>query len=106
MTITYDIFNSIDSKNIMRISMPWEYRKAMKGFYSNLWRDFKTNCASNQKMDKRFVKVKIVRHKVQTDRLEITYPSGLKLTAPFDLSEVDFKIINLHLEAAQLAYTK
>lgn len=103
MTITYHIFNSIDSKNIMTISMPWEYRKAIKGFYSNLWRDFKTSCASSQKLDKLFVKAKIIRNKVQTDRLEISYPSGLKLNAPFELSVIDFKIINLHLEAAQLA---
>ncbi len=104
MTITLHIYNSIDSKTIMAIMMPWDYRKAITGFYSGLWKYFKIVCASNEKIDKRFLRMKIIMNKkFITDRFEITFPSGMKFNSPFDLNATDFKIIGLHLEALKLS---
>lgn len=84
--------------------MPWDYQKAVKGFYSNLCRHFKASCASSVKLDKRHLKAKLVRqNNVNTNRFEISFPSGVKFNSPFDLNKVDFKIINLHLEALSLS---
>lgn len=102
MTITFHIFNQIDSKYIMNIIMPWDYRKAINGYYSNLWRSFKVSCASSSKLDKRFVRLKIRRDRINTSRLVINFPSGIRLDSPFDLTPIDFKIINLHLQAIEL----
>ena len=83
--------------------MPWDYTKAVKGFYSNFWRRVKTGCATNAKLDKMFVKAKIVIGTSNTDRFEMTFPSGMKFNSPFDLNETDFKIIDLHLQALSLS---
>lgn len=85
--------------------MPWDYRKARHGFYSRFWKDFKIACASAQKLDKIFLRAKITRKIVNfdKDRQVIIFPNGLKLDSPFNLNAIDFKIINLHLEALQLS---
>ena len=83
--------------------MPWDYRKAAKGFYSNYWKLMKIKCASSVKLDKMFVKARIVITKSKTDRFEIIFPSGVKFNSPFDLTETDFKIIDLHLQALSLS---
>jgi hypothetical protein len=106
MTITFNIYNAIDSQQIVIITMPWDYRKAVTGFYSTIWKGFKTSCASSAKMDKRFLRAKIVKTKGVTSRLEIAFRSGVLFNSPFDLNSTDFKIINLHLEALQLSTSK
>lgn len=102
MTITYNFYNSIDSKNILVIELPWEYKRAIKGFYSNIFKDFKRETASISKIDKRFIRAAIKRLDIDSDRFKITLRSGVTFNAPFDLTPIDFKIINLHLDALQL----
>lgn len=104
MIITYQVFNSLDSSDIVKVTLPWSYKRAAKGFYSKLWSDLKTSCAKG--IDKKHIRAKISTDtKVRTDRMEFCFASGAKFNAPFDLNETDFKIINLHLDALNLAYS-
>lgn len=103
MTITYNIFNSIDSSPLVEITMPWDYRRAVKGFYSDFWKAYRRVCASNHKLEKQNVRAAITRNKIRTNRGKITLPSGTMFDFPFDMNTVDFKIVNLHLDALSLS---
>jgi hypothetical protein len=103
MTITYQIFNSLNSINILRIEMPWDYQRAAKGFYSSAWKNLKIECANNCKLDKRFIKAQIAKTRKITSRMIVTMPNGVVFNSPFDLSSTDKRIIDLHLQALMLS---
>ncbi len=105
MRISFQIFNSINSEQLITVVLPFDYKRAIKGFYSGLWKDLKTSCATSYKIDKRFIRMRCLKDKspIKSNRMLVLFPSGFRLDSPFDLNPIDFKIINLHLEALELS---
>lgn len=104
--ISFHLFNSINSRELLTVILPLDYKKAVNGFYSGLWKDLKISVASSYRLDKRFVRMKILKHRVSgssCERMQWILPSGVRFDSPFDLTATDCKIIKLHLQALELA---
>lgn len=94
---------------LKREILTWEFwydrEKATYGWYSRFWKMTKHSLANDMKADKHWIrcKVKFKECEPYDMRTVLSLPSGFKISMPDDMTDVDYEILQLHLQALKLS---
>lgn len=103
LTVIYhDTFADCD---IATCTVPYNPRRAMFGYYSSLFKDFKDALIEVTGIEGRLIKTHIKRFKGASDRISIKLHNGAELDMPAELTKKDLDIIGLHLKAAEIRFS-
>lgn len=106
-TLIISVYNTFLGTKLVDYTFPFDPRKSARGYYSSFWKKSKINHANIEHVDKNFIRAKVFLGPVQSERMNVKFPSGVVFDCPSNLDKIDIEIINLHLKALQLGlYSK
>jgi hypothetical protein len=106
-TLIFDIENKFIEEPIYTVTMPFDPRRAMKGFYSKYFMKLKSMLSKDENVPAKFIGIKIKRDpKKSNGRVQINLPSGAILNYPDDVDEYDLKIIKAQLDVMKMPFER
>lgn len=100
-TITFMFTNAFTKQWMVKAEMPYKPFLASDGYYSSLYKRMRKATAIGMELS--LIRGKKYFTTKKVDRLILSYPSGVVLDAPFDLTKSDVKIIKHYLEGIKMS---
>lgn len=100
--IEYSVRDKFSNQWLFSVSTPYNKYKSLYGYYSSLFKQLKRGAASSENIESSKVKIKIFKHKNESDRMLWEFKSGIVLDCPDDMQPFDWKIILAQLEVMQM----